>query len=150
VRGLAVADHVALPLISAGRPRLEAVACANEVLRRVAVDHCAEARLSELSTSELVRVSIAQALVRRPRLLLADEPTDTLNVKERGEILDIVRSVAEDLGTAVLLTTGDASGAMRSTRVASLSEGRLLVPDSDAPGEVVELEGQRRARRDHG
>ncbi len=146
LRRLPVADHVALPLIAGGMPRLKALARAHGQLRGVAAEDCMEALLSELSTSELVRVSIAQALIREPRLVLADQPTDTLNMIERDEILAILRTAAAEARVGVLLTSGDASGLIRTSRLASLDDGRLLVPPSDADeGELVDLE-QRRNR----
>jgi putative ABC transport system ATP-binding protein len=147
LRRLPVGDHVALPLIADGRPRLKALARAHELLRRVSAEDCMEALLSELSTSELVRVSIAQALIREPRLILADQPTDTLNMVERDEILAILRVAAVESRVGVLLTSGDASGLLRTNRLASLDEGRLLIPRSDR-GELVDLrEARRRGRR---
>jgi ABC-type lipoprotein export system ATPase subunit len=146
LRRLPVADHVALPLIAGGTTRLKALGRAHEQLRAVAAEDCSEALLSELSTSELVRVSIAQALIRGPRLVLADQPTDTLNMVERDEILAILRAAAADARVGVLLTSGDASGLLRTSRLASLDDGRLLVPPSDShEAELVDLD-QRRTR----
>ncbi len=148
LRRLPVADHIALPLIAGGSPRLKALARAHELLQRVAAEDCLDALLSELSTSELVRVSIAQALIREPRLVLADQPTDTLNMIERDEILAILRTAAAESRIGVLLTSGDASGLIRTNRLASLDEGRLLVPDSDSDtGELVNLEQMRERSR---
>lgn len=141
-RRLTAADHVALPLIGARWPRLRALGRAHELLRQVAAEDCADGLLPELSTSELVRVSLAQALIREPRLVLADEPMNTLNMVERDEVLAILRSAAAEGRVGVLLTSGDASGLIRTNRMASLDGGRLLVPASDA-GDVVSLERAR-------
>ena len=145
-RRLTVIGHVALPLVGAGWSRPKAEARAHEFLRRVSAGHCAGAMLPELSASELARVSIAQALVREPKLVLADEPTDTLNMVEREEILGIIRSVARDANVAVLMTAGDATGALRANRFGSLTAGRLLLRDAEAGGRVVDFSpaGQRR------
>jgi ABC-type lipoprotein export system ATPase subunit len=152
LRRLPVGDHVALPLIADGRPRLQAVARAHELLRSVSAEDCMEALLSELSTSELVRVSIAQALVREPRLILADQPTDTLNMIERDEILAILRSAAAESRVGVLLTSGDATGLLRTNRLASLDEGRLLLPSSGSAeppnAELLDLDDARRRARE--
>lgn len=144
-RRLPVIDHVALPLIGARWPRLRALSRAHEVLRQVAAEDCAEGLLPELSTSERVRVSIAQALVREPRLVLADEPTNTLNSIEREQVLEILREAASVRRIGVLITSGDASGLIRTNRLASLAQGRLLVPRSDA-GTVVDLDKARDQR----
>lgn len=136
-RRLPVVSHVAFPLVSAGLSRAKAIARAHDFLRRVSVEHCADGLLPELSASEFARVSFAQALIREPRLLLADEPTDTLDMVERDEILGIVRSAASDVGVAVLMTAGDATGLTRANRFASLSEGRLLLQSSEKRGSVT-------------
>lgn len=141
-RRLTAIDHVALPLIGARWPRMRALARAHEMLRQVAAQDCADGLLPELSTSERVRVSIAQALVREPRLVLADEPTNTLNSIERDEVLTILGQAAAERRVGVLLTSGDASGLMRTNRLASLADGRLLVPSSDT-GTVVDLRDHR-------
>jgi putative ABC transport system ATP-binding protein len=136
---LTAVDHVALPLVSAGFRRSQALARANEYLRRVGADGCAAARLHELSASEAARVSIAQAIVREPKLLLADEPTDVLNSEERRDILAIMRSIARDANVAVLMTAGDAAGALRATRFGSLKAGRLVLDESAEAADVVDL-----------
>jgi ABC-type lipoprotein export system ATPase subunit len=141
-RRLPAVDHVALPLIGARWSRRRALMRAHELLRRVDAADCAEGLLPELSTSELVRVSIAQALVRDPQVVLADEPTDTLNMIERDAVFAILRSAAAEGGVGILLTSGDVSGLIRTNRVAALEDGRLLVPASDA-GDVVDLAGAR-------
>lgn len=140
--------HVALPLVSAGWARSRAISRAREYLRRVAADHCADALLDELSASELARVSIAQAVVREPKLVLADEPTDVLNSDERRAILAIMRSIARDANVAVLMTAGDAAGAVRATRFGSLKAGRLLLQDHDGEADVVDLSAGKRRRGD--
>jgi putative ABC transport system ATP-binding protein len=141
-RRLTAVDHVALPLIGARWPRVRALGRAHELLRQVDASDCAEGLLPELSTSELVRVSIAQALIREPQLVLADEPTDTLNMIERDEVFAILRTAAIENRVGILLTSGDVTGLIRTNRVAALEDGRLLVPASDA-GKVVDLDGAR-------
>ena len=92
-----------------------------------------------------MRVSIAQALIREPRLVLADEPTDTLNMVERDEVLAILRDAAAEARVGVLLTSGDASGLLRTNRLASLDDGRLLVPPPTRTAEFVDLDQGARA-----
>lgn len=141
---LTAVGQVALALVSSGWGRSRAVAKANEYLRRVDAGHCADARIHELSASELARVSIAQAIVREPKLILADEPTDVLNSEERRDILAIMRSIARDANVGVLMTAGDSAGALRATRFGSLKAGRLLLDDLSA--DVVDLPTRDRRR----
>jgi ABC-type ATPase involved in cell division len=137
-RRLQVVDHVALPLIASRQRRRGALARAYESLRQVSAEHCADALLRELSRSELVRVSLAQALIREPELLLADEPTDTLDMRERSEILQILHGAAAG-GVAVLLTTREVTAVRGSTRCVSLSDGRVLSARPRPPAEVIQL-----------
>jgi ABC-type ATPase involved in cell division len=141
-RRLKVVDHVALPLIASGQRRRGALARAYESLHEVSAERCAEALLSELSRSEFVRVSLAQALIRGPELLLADESADTLDMRERSEVLQILHGAAAR-GVAVLLTTREASAVRGSTRCVSLSDGQLRSTRPRQAADVIELRGYR-------
>jgi ABC-type lipoprotein export system ATPase subunit len=117
-----VLDHVALPLLSSGRRRKLANRAAAEMLERVGV-------------------ALAQACVRSPRLLVADELTDTLDMPERNSILGILQSFARE-GVAVLITASDGNGAVGCNRLLSLSRGRLIEAEprpSEAPAPTPDL-----------
>jgi putative ABC transport system ATP-binding protein len=140
-------DHVAMPLLSDGWGRKRAKRAAAEMLERVGVGGEAEAPVHSLSGAERARVALANACVRSPRLLLADELTDTLNMAERNAVLGILQGFARD-GVAILLTAADPFGAVGCDRLLSLSRGRLIEAEAgpaDAPvptpnhGEVVPL-----------
>lgn len=131
-------DFVAWPLISARVPYRQAMAEARKMLRRVGAEACAGARLAQLSASERMRVTIAQACVRKPLMLIADEPAKTLDGDEADAVLALLRSIAADGGMAVLMTTGDATRVGAATQIGNLQRGRLRVePRGD--GELVEL-----------
>ena len=86
-----------------------------------------------------------RALVRAPRLLLADEPTAGLNVVEREQLLGLLDHVGAERGLAVLMTVPDAPGMLRSQRVASLDRGQLIEPErTGAGGEVIDFPVVRR------
>ncbi len=131
-----VLDHVGLPLVSAGIPRTERRRAAAEMLERVGCAGCADACLDDLSDAERTRVALAQAAVRRPRLLLLDEIADTLDLIERNTVLGLLQRFAQD-GAAILLTAADAHGAAGSNRLFSLSDGRLVGGEGPTPGEVI-------------
>jgi ABC-type ATPase involved in cell division len=105
----------------------------------VGVPQAATARWHELTDGERTRVALAHALIRRPRLLLADEPTVNLNMIEREQILGVLRSVAEEAGVAVIMTAPDAPNLLQSHRLMSLDRGRLIKPRSEQPGTLIEF-----------
>jgi putative ABC transport system ATP-binding protein len=82
---------------------------------------------------------IAQALVRRPALLLADDPTATLGVEERETVLALLRATAETTGAAVLMTAPDVPDMLRAHRVMSLSDGELLEPTRRPGADVIDF-----------
>ena len=140
IDAVAVLDHVALPLISGGVGRRERRRAAAEMLERVGAADYAQVPVEALSDGERTRVALAQACVRRPRLLIADEIADTLNLIERNAFLGLLQEFACD-GVAILLSAADAHGAAGCNRLISLSGGRLVEPDvpSGGAGELIEL-----------
>jgi ABC-type lipoprotein export system ATPase subunit len=137
-RGLSVLDHVALPRFKQ-RSHAQARQEAHDVLERVGVAPCANARWHELSDGERTRVALAHALIRRPRLLLADEPTANLNMIEREQVLSVLRSVAEEAGVAIIMTAPDAPNLLQSHRLMSLDGGRLIKPRSEQRGTLIDF-----------
>ncbi|MDO8209655.1 ATP-binding cassette domain-containing protein [Conexibacter sp. CPCC 206217] len=138
-----IVQYVAWPLFSAGVRYRRAIRQAHELLARVGAQACAGAQLCELAASELTRVSLAQALIREPSLLLADEPSKTLDPIERDEMLELLRSTVCDKRITLVVTAGDATGIVAPTQLASLDRGRLVVR-ARRGGQVVPIQGQRR------
>ncbi len=137
-RGLSVLDHVALPRFKQ-RSHAQARGEAHDVLERVGVPQAAGARWHELSDGERTRVALAHALIRRPRLLLADEPTASLNMIEREQVLGVLRSVADEAGVAIVMTAPDAPNLLQSHRLMSLDGGRLIKPRSEQRGTLIDF-----------
>lgn len=125
---LNVIENVELPLIYARVPRSERRARAQELLARVGLADRETHRPNELSGGEQQRVAISRALVNRPRLVLADEPTGNL---DSSTGLDILRLFSElhAQGTTVVLVTHDPEVAHWSTRVVTMRDGEI---ESDA------------------
>jgi len=111
---LTAVDNVALPLSLRGMPRAQAVERADRALADVGMTRRREHRPSELSGGEQQRVAIARAVVCEPRLLLADEPTGSLDAGRRDEILDLM--LDELRGTTTILVTHDPEVARRADR----------------------------------
>lgn len=143
---LSMIDYVALPLlIEHGRRR--AHARASEALRRVGMSDCAAQRWGGLSDGERALVGIAHGIVRRPRLMLIDDPTANLGVIEREEVVQLLRALVEETSLAVLMTVPDMPTAMRSHQLTALSGGRLLAPRPKPTrgGNVIDFPGSERS-----
>jgi putative ABC transport system ATP-binding protein len=73
------------------------------------------------------RVAVARALVKKPTVLLADEPTGNLDEGTRDEIIELLEKLWKDLGLTLILVTHDSSVARRAQRVGQMRDGRLLI-----------------------
>ena len=99
--------------------------------------------LARAADGERTRVALAHALIRGPRLLLADEPTANLNMIEREQLLGLLDQVTVERGIAVLMTAPDAPDTLRSHRLASLDRGQLIEPEREH-GRVLDFPHTRR------
>ena len=141
-RGKPALDHVALPLLAEGRPLVTAHAKAHEALERVGAPHCAGALAGELAPADETRVALAQAIVRRPRVLLVDEPGLMAAPEEREELLQLLRALAaEQPRLAVLLTTRDTAGIAGARRILTLDDGVLRGAADPPSADVLPFPG---------
>jgi ABC-type lipoprotein export system ATPase subunit len=145
---LEMLDYVALPLLKRHTLR-RARRRSAQALARVGVADCSGGRWDDLTDSERTLVSIAHAMVRKPSLLVVDDPTANLDVLQREEVMGLLRSAAEQEWLAVLITVPDMPSMVHAHRIGSLSDGRLLVPSGASPerDNVVELPLRGRAER---
>ena len=142
---LEMLDYVALPLLkrqTLRRARRRSAAA----LARVGVAGCSKGRWEDLTDGERTLVSIAHAMVRRPSLLVVDDPTANLDVLQREEVMGLLRATAEQDWLAILITVPDMPSMVHAHRIGSLSDGRLLVPSGASPARdnVVEFPGRGR------
>jgi putative ABC transport system ATP-binding protein len=143
---LRMLDYVALPLL-VQRGRREANRLADRALQRVGMGQLSGQRWESLSDGERAFVAIAHGIARAPRLLLVDDPTANLDVLEREEILQLLRSLVEEAGLAVLMTAPDMPAALGSDQLRALSGGRLIKrpPQPGNDDNVVDLTGYQRS-----
>ncbi|MCC7138895.1 MAG: ABC transporter ATP-binding protein [Planctomycetes bacterium] len=123
---LTALENVALPLALDGVPQAEAEARAAAALDRVGLRARAPHLPSELSGGEQQRVAVARALVARPPLVLADEPTGNLDSRNRAQVLSLLRGLAGEEGRTLVLVTHDADEASVADRVVRLADGRVV------------------------
>jgi len=127
-----VYDNVMLPLAFSDHPPREAARRVRAALDKVGLLERERANPIQLSGGEQQRLAIARAVVNRPSILLADEPTANLDVDSAGRILDIFVAFNR-VGVSVLIATHDLALVERySTRVLRLAEGRLRGEDAVA------------------
>lgn len=123
---LTVAENVALPLVLDGQRGAPVQARVEEMLDQVGLTDRKTHRPAELSGGQQQRVAIARALVTRPAILLADEPTGSLDSQNSHEVLHHLRLSSERLGQTILLITHDPVVAAWADRVIFLRDGRLV------------------------
>ncbi|SHI24399.1 ABC transporter ATP-binding protein [Streptomyces sp. 3214.6] len=128
---LTVEENTALPLRLAGQRKAEALAAAREVLGRLGVAELRERRPSQVSGGQSQRVAVARALVHRPAVVFADEPTGSLDSSNATTVLDEFLTLARAQGTAVVLVTHD-------TQVAARADNRYTMCDGLLTAEVRE------------
>jgi ABC-type lipoprotein export system ATPase subunit len=122
---LSVAENVVLPLLLAGQAEATAADAAVAMLERVGLCGLAERLPEELSGGQSQRAALARALVVRPRLLLADEPTGQQDAGHALALIDLLLTVADDTGMAVVAATHDLMVAGRFRARWSMSDGTL-------------------------
>jgi len=126
-----VLRNVELPMLYAGVPRKERTERAKELLDKVGILEKARQFPSQLSGGQRQRVAIARALVNRPALLLADEPTGSLDSRTGSEVLALFRQLHRQ-GNTVIIVTHDPSIAALAERKVELSDGLVAAAKSAA------------------
>ncbi|TDC73318.1 ABC transporter ATP-binding protein [Streptomyces hainanensis] len=131
VPSLSVADNVTLPLRLAGRaPDRDWV---TTLVERVGLAGRLAHRPTELSGGQQQRAAIVRALVARPAVVFADEPTGALDLRTAHEVLDLLRDLVDELGQTVVMVTHDPGAAARAHRALVMADGRV-VDTLDKPG----------------
>lgn len=133
-----VVDNVATVLVLQGVSKRKARITALEAMERVGLDLRMATRYpAQLSGGQQQRVACARALVARPAVVFADEPTGNLDSTSSGEVLGFLRRSVEDLGQSVVMVTHDPTAASYAHRVLFLADGRLVADIADPTPETV-------------
>ncbi len=123
---LSVEENVQVPLRLLSTPRQERQMLVSEVLEMVSLADRARHRTYELSGGEQQRVAIARALVKRPTLILADEPTGQLDSVTGAGIIALLKRIATHIGVTVVVASHDPNVHEAADRVIELKDGRLV------------------------
>jgi putative ABC transport system ATP-binding protein len=136
---LTVADNVVLPARLAGMARAEADRRAMELLENLGIDRHARAYPGRLSGGERQRVAVARALMNRPPLLLADEPTGALDTVAGQEVSGLLADLNADGQTIVVVTHDLALARSCTSRTVRIADGRITedVPSQSLAPEAV-------------
>jgi len=122
---LSAVENVELPLLVAGAKPKEARERAMSVLETIGVPEQAGKRPNEMSGGQHQRVTVARALVNRPAIVWADEPTGALDSETSSEIVDLLAALNREQGQTFVLVTHDASVARRTHRIVRMRDGRV-------------------------
>lgn len=124
-------DNVALPMVYAGHSKSERVERATEVLTQVGLNDRMDHKPNQLSGGQRQRVAVARALVNKPSIILADEPTGNLDSKTSVEIMNLFNEIHAN-GNTVILVTHEEDIAAHAHRIIRLRDG-LIESDTQNP-----------------
>ena len=137
---LSALENVELPILLRGRRKRER---ALELIEAVGLSHRKHNKLDQLSGGEQQRVAIAIALANKPKLLLADEPTGSLDSRMSEQILDLFRELNRTIGITIVIVTHDPELAKKVDRVVSIRDGKTsseMLRRKSYAEELAELE----------
>jgi ABC-type lipoprotein export system ATPase subunit len=137
---LTAVENVAVPLMLAGVPRSERERQAREIMEQMGLGARLDHYPAELSGGEQQRTAIARALIHRPDLILADEPTGNLDSVTGGAIMDLLRQLNHDFGITLIVVTHNPDVAAYADRVVHLRDGQVTaVEEQKSPGASTQV-----------
>ena len=128
---LTVSENVALPLQLNDSPQKQAEESSRQMLQAVGLDDRCEDYPDQLSGGEQQRVAIARGLIHKPSLILADEPTGNLDAQSGMVVLNLLTSLAREMGQTVLIVTHSLQVAREADRVIALEDGKVIENPDD-------------------
>jgi lipoprotein-releasing system ATP-binding protein len=121
-----VLENVAMPLLIAGESIKQSSMRATELLKRVGLGHRIEHKPGELSGGERQRAAVARALINKPCLVLADEPTGNLDSKTADQVYQLMLELNQELNVSFLVVTHDHDLAIRLGKVLHMEDGLIV------------------------
>ncbi len=128
---LTVQENIELPLLYQKISTAERKKLALEVMEKLQIAHRAKHFPQQLSGGQQQRVAVARAVVTKPKMILADEPTGNLDSRNGDEVMDIIKSL-NATGTTVIMVTHSPEHAQQAERVVNLFDGKLLTETEKA------------------
>ena len=119
-------ENVSIPAWIAGRKKSEVKEAATELLKKMGLENRLTHKPSELSGGEQQRVAVARALINKPSIVLADEPTGNLDSAHARELHQLFISLKNELGQSFLIVTHNEELAAKSDRVWTMRDGRIV------------------------
>lgn len=119
-------ENVAIPAMIAGMSKKQALQEAEQMLSQLGLADRLKHRPAQLSGGEKQRTAVARALINRPSLILADEPSGSLDTQRKEELIELFLELRDQLGQTFLIVTHDADFAQRADRTVSLQDGRII------------------------
>lgn len=121
-----IRENVAIPALIAGMPRHEALLRADSLLSTLGLEHRTGHRPAELSGGECQRAAVARALMNEPQVIMADEPSGSLDLVNRTALHRIFFDLKEQLGVTFVIVTHDENLAAGSDTIIHMADGRIV------------------------
>ncbi len=122
---LTLQENCLIPTVAAGTPRPQALARLQQLAERTSLTHRLHQRIQKLSGGERQRTALCRALMNRPGILLADEPTGSLDERTSHQIFELLLELARTDGIALVMATHDRSLAAQCDRVVEMRDGKI-------------------------
>lgn len=128
-------ENVALPALIAGESKRKAMKRADELLDMLGLSERLRHKPGQLSGGERQRCAIARSLINNPSVIFADEPTGSLDSRNRDEICAVITRLRQELGQTFVIVTHDPSIALIADRVVNMADGKII--GIETPGVAV-------------
>ena len=123
-------ENVMLPLLIGRMSRRKAKIIAKEIIAEFGLENRFSHKPSEMSGGENQRIAVARAIASKPAIILADEPTGSLDTNNSNHLIDILFKLGKDIGSTIIIVTHDNSIANKTERIIGLKDGKIIEESS--------------------